>query len=150
MRIINNIIFFLALLGGIAFAVVNWTANRNFFWAYTEVPFYYFSLRLPVNLIVFLVYMGIIFVQWLVAQGAWAVRDRKLERAEKETLRLKARLYDLTEGSLVDDIKDAIKETRKELREDIKWLAGQSYRNTPVQVIDGQPERELPPLLEEG
>ena len=150
MRIINNIIFFLALLGGIAFAVVNWMINRNFFWTTTEVPFYYFSLKLPVNLIVFLVYLGIIFVQWLVAQGAWAVRDRKLERAEKETLRLKARLYDLTEGSLVDDIKDAIKETRKELREDIKWLAGQSYRNTPVQVIDDQPERELPPLLEEG
>lgn len=143
MRIINNIIFFLALVGGIIFAVVNW----SLFQIYTDLDLFYGTVRLPTNIIVFLAYLALIFSQWLAAQGAWVLRHRKLDRAEKETVRLKARLYDLTEGSWLDEIRDTITETRKELREDIKWLATQPH----YQLAEGQLERpELPPLLKEG
>ncbi len=143
MRLINNVIFFFALLGGIIFAVV----NRSFMQTYTDLNLYLGTVRLPLNLLVLLAYLGLVFVQWLVAQGAWVFRNRKLERAEKEIVQLKAKLYDLAEGSWLDEIKDSITETRKELREDIRWLAAQPY----FQLTEGQPERrELPPLLDEG
>jgi predicted membrane protein len=142
MRFLNNLFFFLALLGGIIFAAVNW----SFFRVYTDLYLYYFTVRLPINLLAFLAYLGIVFLQWLVAQGAWAFRNRKLQRAEKEIVQLKARLYDLTEGTWVEDIKDTIKETRKELRKDIQWLANQPYYESPVQLEEGQRRRrELPP-----
>jgi len=147
MRIINHIIFVAALVGGIVFAVV----NQSFFQVFADVPLYYGTVTLPTNLIIFLAYLGGVFLQWLVAQGAWVFRNKKLERAEQEILRLKAKLYNLTEGSLVDEIKDSIAETRKDLREDIKWLAAQPYYHAAVQLEEGQPERrELPPLLNEG
>jgi len=142
MRIINHIIFLLALLGGIIFAVVNW----NFFQTPTHVYFYFGTARVPLNLIALGAYLAVLFVQWLVVQGAWIFRNRKLQRAEKEILRLKARLYDLTEGSWLDEIKESLVDTRKELREDIRWLAGQQYQNVAAQLGEGQPERrELPP-----
>jgi predicted membrane protein len=142
MRIINHIIFLLALLGGIIFAAVNW----NYMLTTTYVYLYFATLRLPLNLIVLMTCLAVLFLQWLVVQGAWIFRHRKLERAEKEVVQLKARLYDLTEGSWLDEIKTSIADTRTELREDIKWLAAQPYLNTPVQLAEGQRERrELPP-----
>ena len=147
MRFINNVLFFLALLGGIIFAV----ANRNFFQVYVDLYLYYGTLRLPINLLVFLAYLGIVFLQWLVAQGAWALRSRKLQRAEKEIVQLKARLYDLTEGTWIDELKEAITETRKELREDIRWLASQAYVEAPTQLEEGKRgRRRMPRLLKEG
>ena len=142
MRIINHIIFLLALLGGIIFAVVNW----NFFQTPTYVYFYFGTARVPLNLIALGAYLAVLFVQWFVVQGAWVFRNRKLQRADKEILRLKARLYDLTEGSWLDEIKESLADTRKELREDIRWLASQPYQNVAAQLGEGQPERrELPP-----
>ncbi len=138
MRIINHIIFLLALLGGITFAVVNW----SFLQTYTYVHLYYGTVRLPLNLVILMAYLVVIFLQWLVAQGAWVFRYKKLEKAEKEIVLLKAQLYDLTEGSWLDEIKDTITETRKELREDIRWLAAQPH----YQLEEGRTERrELPP-----
>jgi len=147
MRIINHLVFLGALLAGAIFAAINW----RWLWTFTHVYFYFGTAPVPLNLIVLVGCLGVLFLQWLVVQGAWVLRDKKLERAEKENLRLKARLYDLTEGSWLDDIKASIAETRKDLREDIKWLAAQPYRNTPTQLGEGQRElREMPPLLREG
>lgn len=147
MRFINNVIFFLALLGGIIFAAFNW----SFFRLYIDVPLYYITLRLPVNLIAFLAYLGIVFLQWLVGQAAWASRHRKLQRAEKEIVQLKAKLYDLAEGTWMDELKEAITETRKELREDIRWLASQTYVESSAQLEEGKRGRlKMPRLLKEG
>jgi len=147
MRIINHLVFLGALAGALVFAVINW----NWLWTYTHVYFYFGTAPVPLNLILLMAGLGVLFLQWLAVQGAWIFRNKKLERAEKEITRLKARLYDLTEGSILDDIKEAIKETRKELREDIRWLAGQPHQSPPVQLVEGQQERrELPPLLNEG
>lgn len=142
MRFINNVVFFAALLGGIVFAVV----NRGLFRVYVDLYLYYGTVRLPINLVVFLAYLGVVFLQWLIGQAAWATRHRKLERAEREIVQLKARLYDLTEGTWVDELKDAIKETRKELREDIRWLASQPRYEPAPQLGEGHSRRpELPP-----
>lgn len=137
MRFINHIIFLVALVGGIAFAVVNW----DFLQIFTDLPLYYGTVTLPLNLIIFLAYLAIVSLQWLSAQSAWVLRRRRLERAEKEVVQLKAKLYDLSEGSLLDEVKEAIVETKKDLREDIRWLAAQpSY-----QLGEGQSgRRELP------
>ena len=99
MRIINHIVFLLALLGAIIFAAVNW----SFFQTPTYVYFYFGTARVPLNLIALGAYLAVLFVQWLVVQGAWVFRNRKLQRADKEILRLKARLYDLTEGTVEVD-----------------------------------------------
>jgi hypothetical protein len=143
MRFINHIVFLLALLGGIIFAAVNW----NYMLTPSYVYLYFTTVRLPLNLIILGTCLAVLFLQWLVVQGAWIFRNRKLDRAEKEILRLKARLYDLTEGSWLDEIQESITETRKELREDIRWLAGQPSYNTSAQLEEGQRERrrELPP-----
>ena len=147
MRIINHLIFVGATAGAIILAVVKW----SWLWTFTSVDLYPITGRqVPLNLLVLVACLGVLFLQWLAVQGAWIFRNKKLERAEKEITRLKVRLYDLTEGSMLDEIKGAIKETRKELREDIKWLAGQPYHSPPVQVVEGEPQRELPPLLNEG
>lgn len=147
MRLINHLVFLGALLGGVVFAAVNW----RWLWTFTHVNFYFGTAPVPLNLIVLASCLGVIFLQWLVVQGAWIFRHKKLDRAENEITRLKARLYDLTEGSLLDDIKTSITEARKELRDDIKWLATQPYYNTAAQLTEGQRERrETPPLLREG
>ncbi len=147
MRIINHIVFFLALLGITIFAVVNW----GYLWTFTHVYYYFGTAQVPLNLVLLAACLGVLFFQWLVVQGAWIFRHRKLERAEKEVVRLKAKLYDLTEGSWLDEIKKSIVETRTELREDIKWLAAQPYYNVSAQLGEGQPERRgLPPLLNKG
>jgi hypothetical protein len=143
MRFINHVIFLLALAGGAVFAVANW----RYLLTTTYVYLYFATVKLPLNLIVLATCLGVLFVQWLVVQGAWIFRHRKLERAEKEIVQLKAKLYDLTEGSWLDEIKESITETRKELREDIKWLASQPYYDTSAQLGEGQQRerRELPP-----
>ena len=142
MRFISHIVFLLALLGGIIFAAANW----SYMLTTTYVYLYFATVRLPLNLIVLGTCLTVIFLQWLVVQGVWVFRHRKLERSEKEILRLKAKLYDLTEGSWLDEIKESITDTRKELREDIRWLAAQPSYNTSAQLGEGQPERrELPP-----
>jgi uncharacterized membrane protein len=147
MRIINHLVFLLALVGGIVFAVVNWSYLQTYVYVY----YYFGTIRVALNLVLLVAYLAILFLQWLVVQSAWAFRHKKLERAEKEIERLKAKLYDFTEGSWLDEIKDTITETRKGLREDIKWLASQPYYQPSVQLEEGQPERrELPPLLNEG
>ena len=147
MRIINHLVFLGALLGSIIFAVVNW----RWLWTFTHIYYYFGTAPVPLNLVLLVACLGILFFQWLVVQGAWIFHHKKLERAEKEILRLKASLYDLTEGSWLDEIKDSIAKTRKDLREDIKWLAAQPYYHAAVQLEEGQPERrELPPLLNEG
>lgn len=141
MRFINNIVFLLALAGGIIFAAVNW----SYMLTTTYVYLYFATVKLPLNLVVLVTCLGVLFLQWFVVQGAWFFRNRKLERAEKEIVQLKARLYDLSEGSWVDEIKETIKETRKELREDIRWLAGQPYHDASAQLGEGQrARRELP------
>lgn len=147
MRIINHLVFLLALVGGIVFAVVNWSYLQTYVYVY----YYFGTVRVALNLVLLVAYLATLFLQWLVVQSAWAFRHKKLEQAEKEVDRLKARLYDLTEGSWLDEIKDTITETRKELREDIKWLASQPYYQPSIQLGEGQVERrELPPLLNEG
>lgn len=141
MRIIANLLFLAALAGGVVFAAFNW----RYLQLYTPLHFVFGTILLPLNLIVFLVYLGLIFLQWLIAQAAWTTRYKKLTLAEQEITRLKARLYDLTEGSWVDELRDAIKETRKDLREDIRWLA--STTQPPSAQLN---EGGLPPLLDQG
>jgi hypothetical protein len=142
MRIVANLLFLAALAGGVVFAAFNW----RFFQLYTPLHFVFGTILLPLNLIVFLAYVGLVFLQWLVAQAAWSTRHKKLAAAEQEITRLKARLYDLTEGSWVEDLRDAIQETRKELREDIRWLASATSQNSSTQLTVGQ----QPPLLDQG
>jgi len=142
MRFIANLVFLAALIGGILFGAFNW----QYLQFYTPLRFVFGTVLLPLNLILFLAYLGLVFLQWLLTQAAWAARHRKLIRAENEITRLKARLYDLTEGSWVDELREAIKETRKELREDIRWLASQPQPKAPIQLTESQ----LPPLLKQG
>jgi hypothetical protein len=142
MRFITNLLFLAALIGGTLFGAFNW----HYLQLYTPLRFVFGTVLLPLNLLLFLAYLGLVFLQWLVAQGAWATRHRKLVRAENEITRLKARLYDLTEGSWVDELRDAIKETRQELRQDIHWLASQPQPNAPTQLAESQ----YPPLLKQG
>ncbi|MFZ5915729.1 MAG: hypothetical protein ACOYZ7_02205 [Chloroflexota bacterium] len=142
MRFIANLVFLAALIGGILFGAFNW----QYLQFYTPLRFVFGTVLLPLNLILFLAYLGLVFLQWLLTQAAWAARHRKLVRAENEITRLKARLYDLTEGSWVDELREAIKETRKELREDIRWLASQPQPKAPIQLAESQ----LPPLLKQG
>jgi len=142
MRIINNLIFLLALLGSFIFAAVNWP----YMLTYTHVYLFFGTVKLPLNLITLTTCLGIIFLQWLIAQGSWILRNKKLERAEKEIVQLKAKLYDLTDGSLLDEIKESITETRKELREDIRWLASGPHYNASAQLGESQ----HPPLLKKG
>ena len=66
MRFISHIVFLLALLGGIIFAAANW----SYMLTTTYVYLYFATVRLPLNLIVLGTCLTVIFLQWLVVQGA--------------------------------------------------------------------------------
>ncbi len=147
MRILNHIILLVALVTALIFAVV----NKSFLQTYTHVYLYFGTAYIPLTLIVFLSGVGALILQWLITQLAWILHRKKLEGREKEIVLLKAKLYDLTEGSWKNEIKDSIAETRKGLREDIKWLAAQMYYGPPVQLRKEQQERgDLPALPQEA
>ena len=77
MRIINHLIFLGATAGAIILAVVNW----SWLWTFTSVDLYLITGQIPLNLLVLVTCLGVLFLQWLAVQGAWIFRNKKLERA---------------------------------------------------------------------
>jgi len=131
MRFINHLIFLLALVVGIVFIVL----NLSFLQVWIGVDYYYGRGVLPLNLIIVVAALVILLLQWLIVQSAWAFRHKKLAQAQSEVMRLRAKMYDLHEGSGVEEIKDSITETRRGIREDLTWMvSGSPYQVSPEEA----------------
>ncbi len=73
------------------------------------------SFKLYLEMTILIAVMAIVFVQWLLFRIAWAMRDNRRDKAEKENVQLKAKLYELTEGSRLSKLETALDDTRNEM-----------------------------------